>query len=59
MGKARSLGVSVAKGNIIAFIDDDAVASPQWTIKLASSCNLIIDLRRHYMESTVLTPTPT
>jgi glycosyltransferase involved in cell wall biosynthesis len=29
-GKARNHGVNVATGSIIAFLDDDAVAAPEW-----------------------------
>ena len=30
MSKARNMGASVAKGEILVFIDDDAIASPNW-----------------------------
>ncbi|MCP8321999.1 MAG: glycosyltransferase [archaeon] len=44
LGEARSLGVSMAKGNIIAFIDDDAVASPQWIKELIKKHNEGFDI---------------
>ena len=34
---ARNLGASVSKGEIISYIDDDAVPDPDWLLYLASS----------------------
>src|SRR5262245_34109465 len=33
---ARNTGVRAARGNVIAFIDDDAVASPDWLALMAN-----------------------
>lgn len=35
--RARNFGVQQAKGRIIAFIDDDAVADPEWLITIAET----------------------
>lgn len=44
LSRARNLGVSVASGNIIAFIDDDAIALPDWaeeTVKTFTDSSII------------------
>ncbi len=35
----RNSGISLAQGTYIAFLDDDAVAEPDWLERLASACN--------------------
>jgi glycosyltransferase involved in cell wall biosynthesis len=37
LSSARNTGVSVARGSVIAFLDDDAVAAPDWLERLAES----------------------
>ena len=41
---ARNVGVALASGDIVAFIDDDAIAAPDWLTQLA----------RHYEDRRVL-----
>jgi GT2 family glycosyltransferase len=36
---ARNCGAAVARGPVIAFLDDDAVAAPDWLEQLSSGCN--------------------
>lgn len=36
-GTARNKGVTEAKGNIIAFIDSDCIADPEWLIKISAA----------------------
>lgn len=36
LSSSRNLGIEVSSGSIVAFIDDDAVASPQWIEDLVS-----------------------
>jgi len=36
LGGARNSGIAVGQGDIIAFLDDDAIASPDWIEKLAA-----------------------
>lgn len=35
---ARNSGVAIAQGTLIAFLDDDATAEPDWLIKLTCCC---------------------
>ena len=35
LGGARNSGVAAASSDVVAFVDDDAVASPQWLARLA------------------------
>ena len=35
---ARNLGVAVATGAVVCFIDDDCVATPGWAQRLAAAC---------------------
>jgi glycosyltransferase involved in cell wall biosynthesis len=37
LGEARNTGVAQASSSVVAFIDDDAVASPGWTAALANA----------------------
>ena len=37
LSAARNLGASIAKGEIISYIDDDAIPDPDWLLYLASS----------------------
>jgi len=37
LSAARNLGASVAKGEIISYIDDDAIPDPDWLLYLATS----------------------
>jgi glucosyl-dolichyl phosphate glucuronosyltransferase len=39
LGGARNSGVRAARGSIVAFLDDDAVASPRWLELLARAYN--------------------
>jgi GT2 family glycosyltransferase len=36
---ARNTGVKVAQGDLIAFLDDDAIAEPDWLRSLAQACS--------------------
>jgi O-antigen biosynthesis protein len=39
LGGARNSGVHAASGSVVAFLDDDAVADPEWLARLgAASC---------------------
>jgi GT2 family glycosyltransferase len=35
LGGARNSGIAAASGSVVAFLDDDAVAEPQWLARLA------------------------
>lgn len=37
LSKARNLGINAASGDLICFIDDDAVAEPTWLARLAAA----------------------
>jgi glycosyltransferase involved in cell wall biosynthesis len=37
VSNARNVGVDISRGDIIAFVDDDAVLSPDWSVKLIES----------------------
>ncbi len=35
LSKSRNIGAEIATGNVVAFLDDDAVADPEWISRLA------------------------
>lgn len=37
LARARNLGISVAGGDVLAFLDDDAVAEPLWLARLSAA----------------------
>jgi len=37
LGGARNSGVAAVSGSVVAFLDDDAMASPQWLARLAAA----------------------
>ncbi|MEL7214831.1 MAG: glycosyltransferase family A protein, partial [Pseudomonadota bacterium] len=41
---ARNLGIAAASGDILAFIDDDAVPEPGWLSQLVSALNRGADM---------------
>jgi glycosyltransferase involved in cell wall biosynthesis len=39
LSKSRNIGIAMASGDVVAFIDDDAVPDPRWLTELAAGYN--------------------